>query len=223
MSVVIDSRAKGGHIDSRSGATPGTTHAGITHLLGPKGEPGPKWERSEVAEVVREVLKEVLAGESYRGEPGPTGAPGKDADASKIAEAALKILEFEVGAAKAALRWAVIEELKATGVIDAEGRAVPGPSGAQGPKGDKGDRGEPGKDGIDGQTIVGPAGRDGKGERGERGEQGPQGEPGVSNVPGPRGEAGPEGPQGIPGEGLGQPEVIALVMDMKRRGLFRSI
>src|SRR5260370_31837316 len=52
--------------------------------------------------------------------PGPQGVPGKDGkdvDITKVVEAALKVLEFEVGAAKAALRWAVIEELKFSVVL----------------------------------------------------------------------------------------------------------
>lgn len=45
--------------------------------------------------------------------------------------------------------------------------------------------------------------------RGERGYQGPTGE---------QGSEGPEGPQGIPSEALSKKDVIALGLDMKRRG-----
>jgi hypothetical protein len=159
MTVFVDSRAHGGPVDSRAGG--GASHAGVSHTPGPKGEPGPKWSKEEIAEVVREVLKEVLVQEDYRGEPGPAGKDADHAHAAEIAknslkrefEESLKNLEFEIGAAKSALRWAVIEELRATGVIDAEGNAVliPGP---------------PGKDstvaGAKGDSIIGPAGRDGR-------------------------------------------------------------
>jgi hypothetical protein len=195
-----------------------------------------------------------------QGEPGPagqTGAPGKDADPAQVAEIVkkalkydvqattreferlLKDLEFEFGAAKAALRWAVIEELKAAGVIDSEGEAIlkPGPAGKDstvaGPKGDAGLAGRDGfagRDGRDatiqiGSVITGETAsvslreKDGvqildfvlpRGEKGPEGPQGPQGQ-------GQRGEQGPEGLQGIPGQGLSKDEVIELILDLKRR------
>ncbi len=161
--------------------------------------------------------------------PGPQGAPGRDgrdADITEIVEAALKALEFEVGVAKAALRWAVIEELKTSGVIDAQGNAVPGPVGATGadstvpgPTGARGERGERGEQGPQGEPSQVPGPRGEQGPQGERGEQGPQGEP--SQIQGPqgeRGEIGPEGLQGYKGEGLQKDQIIALVQDMKRRG-----
>jgi hypothetical protein len=156
--------------------------------------------------------------------PGPQGVPGKDGkdvDITKVVEAALKVLEFEVGAAKAALRWAVIEELKSSGVIDAQGNAIPGPTGAFGADstvpGPKGDVGPSGRDGVDGKD--GKHGRDGErgltGPQGERGLAGPTGSQGPT---GPQGERGEEGQQGIPGVGLSREQVIALIQDMKRRG-----
>ena len=173
----------------------------------------------------------------HQGEQGPQGAPADPKQVAEIAtelvkkafrfetqiakfESLLKDLESEIAAVKAALRWAVIEELKLGGVLDAEGRAVPGPAGAdsqvRGPKGKQGERGlqgDAGKNGVDGRD-----GRDGS--DGVKGERGLQGEPGVSNIPGPqgeRGEIGPEGLQGYPGEGLSKTEIVELVRDMKRR------
>ncbi|HYT20124.1 MAG TPA: hypothetical protein VEW05_07815 [Candidatus Polarisedimenticolia bacterium] len=174
----------------------------------------------------------------HQGEQGPQGAPADPKQVAEIAtelvkkafrfetqiakfESLLKDLESEIAAVKAALRWAVIEELKLGGVLDAEGRAVPGPAGADshvpGPKGDKGDAGlagPAGKDGVDGRD-----GRDGADGQSVVGPQGPTGKD--STVPGPkgeRGEIGPEGLQGYPGEGVSKTDVVEIVRDMKRRG-----
>jgi len=107
-----------------------------------------------------------------------------------------------------------------SGFVDSEGRAVPGPAGAdsqvpgpRGEKGDKGDTGPAGKDGVDGRdgqdgkSIVGPQGPAGK----DSTIQGPRGERGESII-------GPEGLQGLPGSGLSKTEVVELVRDLKRRG-----
>src|SRR6267378_1083319 len=178
--------------------------------------------------------------EGGKGEPGPVGATGPSADPNQVAEIAAEIvkrafryenqiakfetvlneLKGEIGVVLASLRWAVIEELKISGIIDSEGRAVPGPAGADsqvpGPKGDTGDVGpigQTGKDGVDGRD-----GADGQEGQSIVGPQGPAGQD--STVPGPqgeRGELGPEGLRGYPGEGLSRTEGIALIQDMKKR------
>ncbi len=176
-----------------------------------------------------------------RGETGPAGPVGPPADVNQVAEVAAEIVqkawryetqvskfenlikefESEIVALRAALKFAIIEELQLSGFVDSEGRAVSGPAGAdsqvpgpQGERGEQGLQGNAGKNGVDGVT-----GRDGN--DGVKGERGLQGEPGVSNIPGPqgeRGEIGPEGLQGLPGAGLGKTEIIELVRDLKRRG-----
>jgi len=173
---------------------------GVEGGRGPQGEPGvagPSADPRQVAEIAAEIVKK--------------------AQIAKF-QTLLNELEAEIGAVKAALRWTIIEELKLSGFVDAEGRAVPGPAGADshvpGPKGDKGDAGltgpagkdgVDGRDGADGQSVVGPQGPTGK----------------DSTVPGPkgeRGEIGPEGLQGYPGEGVSKTDVVEIVRDMKRRG-----
>ncbi|SRR6266568_197458 len=194
-----------------------------------------------------------------QGEPGVSnipGPPGKDADPAQAAEIVkvllrrdfqtlIENLESEIIAAKAALRWAVIEELKASGFVDSDGNAIPGPTGASGatvvgPKGDPGIDGKsiqspPGRDGRDAKIVIGSvvAGDiasaslhdDGDGTfildlvlpRGEKGETGA-----ASTVPGPASTVpGPEGQQGIPGEGLSRQDVIDLILDMKKRGTLK--
>jgi len=180
---------------------------GAEGVRGPQGEQGPEGAPADpklVAEVAAEIVKK-----SFRYE-------------NEIAkfEIILNELKGEIAVVLASLRWAVIEELKLGGVLDAEGRAVLGPQGERGEQGPKGERGEQGLQGNAGKNGVdGAAGRDGN--DGAKGERGLQGEPGVSNIPGPqgeRGELGPEGLRGYPGEGLSRTEVIALIQDMKKRG-----
>ena len=172
--------------------------------------------------------------EGGRGPQGEPGVAGPSADPRQVAEIAAEIvkkaqiakfqtflneLEAEIGAVKAALRWSIIEELKLSGFVDSNGRAIPGPQGLAGPTGSQGERGEQDLQGNAGKNGVdGVAGRDGS--DGAKGERGLQGEPGVSNIPGPqgeRGEIGPEGLRGYPGEGLSKQDVIDLVFDLKRR------
>ncbi len=202
--------------------------------------------------------------QGVQGERGETGATGPSADPKAVAEIAanlvqkalryetqvskfenlIKEFESEIVALRAALKFAIIEELQLSGFVDSEGRAVPGPAGADsqvpGPKGDSiagrdGVDGIPGRDGRDATITVGSVTtgseasvivREDNGVQVldfvlPRGERGPAGAD--SKIPGPRGERGesgigPEGLPGLPGEGLGKTEVIELVRDLKRRG-----
>jgi len=206
----------------------------------------------------RDSRKGLDGARGEKGKPGRdsvvAGPQGKDADPAQVAEiaktllrrdfqTAIENLESEITAAKAILRWAVIEELKASGVVDSDGNAIPGPTGVSGPKGDS----TIGPAGKDGESIVGPAGRDATivvgdvavGEkasvsvreengvhvfdfvlqRGERGEKGAD-----STVEGPVGPKGDsiEGPQGNPGtDGMSRQAVIDLILDMKKRGTLK--
>src|SRR6266853_2845510 len=161
--------------------------------------------------------------EGGRGEIGPvgpvgaTGPAGKDADISQVIEAALKRVREEFDAEYKILTEVVRHELKTSGVIDEDGKAIlipgpagapglpgrdgisniPGPEGKQGPTGPQGLPGKDGRDGIDGKD-----GRDGK----DSVVPGPAGKDSV--VPGP---VGPEGPAGIPGPGLSRQDVIDLI------------
>src|SRR5258708_40012869 len=86
------------------------------------------------------------------GATGSTGAPANPTEVATLAaeivkrafrydtqttkfETLLNNLEAEIVAVKAALRWSIIEELKESGFVDAEGRAVPGPQGPVGQQG----------------------------------------------------------------------------------------
>jgi hypothetical protein len=133
---------------------------------------------AEVAEhrAVHVSRRGVQGAQGERGLPGPQGAPADPQQVAEITtqlvtkkfESLLKELEAEIAVAKSSLRWAVIEELRASGFVDAEGRAVPGPAGADsqvaGPAGRDGvgKNGVDGKDGVDGKSIEGPRGRDAK-------------------------------------------------------------
>ncbi len=157
------------------------------------------------------------------GATGETGPAGRDADISQLVELALKKVREEFDAEYKILAEVVRHELKTSGVINENGDAIllPGPVGAPGADsqvaGPKGDVGPVGPAGHDGKSIVGA--------QGERGQDGAD-----STVPGPKGDVGPagrdgidgrdgvEGQQGIPGAGLNKDQVIALVLDMRRRG-----
>ncbi len=171
--------------------------------------------------------------EGGRGETGPVGPAGatgragrdgRDADISHVVEASLKRVREEFDAEYTVLSEVVRHELKTSGVIDENGKAIllQGPTRASGADstvpGPKGDVGPAGRDGVDGKD-----GRDG--ERGLTGPQGERGEPGKDSVvlgpKGDRGEVGPEGIQGLPGEGLSRQDVIDLILDMKKRGTLK--
>jgi hypothetical protein len=206
------------------------------------------------------------------GPKGDTGATGAPADPKEVAAIAAQLVqrayrfdranaqfdrllsdfEAEIKAAKAAIQWAVVEELKVSGVIDSEGNAILKEGLAGKDSQVPGPEGRAGRDGVDGQSIVGPAGRDAKisigsvtaGDKASatlreengvqvldlvlpRGEQGPAGRDGAdSTVPGPKGDSiiGPEGLPGLPGhsDGLSKTEVVVLINDMKARGYFRN-
>src|SRR5437667_3243520 len=130
--------------------------------------------------------------EGGRGERGETGPTGPSADPQEVATLAAELvkksfryetlvakfqtllseLEGEIVAVKASLNFAVIEELRLAGYLDANGNAVPGPAGAdsqvpgpqrvqgeqalQGTAGKNGVDVRAGRDGSDGQSIVGP-------------------------------------------------------------------
>jgi len=123
------------------------------------------------------VCEALMRRRGLRGESGPAGVPsnipgppGKDADPAEVAELLKPDL---IAAIKSEIRPAIVEELKSSGVIDADGKAIliPGPEGKP-------------------STIpgpMGPAGRDST-VPGPRGEIGPAGRDSV--VPGPRGESG---------------------------------
>jgi len=94
------------------------------------------------------------------GVPGPAGAPGKDANVSEVVQTAKQEMQTDLNKFQASLAGAIIQELKRSGVVDANGKAVliPGPAGRDsvipGPKGDsvKGESGRDGRDGVDGKT-----------------------------------------------------------------------
>jgi hypothetical protein len=156
--------------------------------------------------------------------PGPVGPPGRDADVAEVVALARRVMREELESAKDALREIVVGELKASGVIDSEGRAIliPGPEGKPGytPRkgidyvdGRDGERGPEGKPGRDGYTPVkgidyfdGVNGKDSvvPGPRGERGIDGKD-----SVVP------GPVGPQGQPGHaGASLDEITRLIQEI---------
>jgi len=187
---------------SRRGAEGGRGERGETGATGPSANP------QEVAKIAAEAAAETVK-KAFRYET----------QSAKF-ETLIKEFESEIAALRAALKFAIIEELQLSGFVDSEGRAVPGPAGAdsqvpgpRGEKGDKGDTGPAGKDGVDGRdgqdgkSIVGPQGPAGK----DSTIQGPRGERGESII-------GPEGLQGLPGSGLSKTEVVELVRDLKRRG-----
>lgn len=187
----------------------------------------------------------VEGGRGERGEQGPVGPPADLNQVAAIAaelvkkafkhqdevakfERLFKELQDQIDSAftisKAALQFAVITELKEAGVIDAKGHAILGPTGAPGKDSTiPGPQGAAGPAGRDGRNGVGKDGADGSvGPVGPRGEKG---ESGVSNIPGPKGERGEQGPEGLPGlaaEGVSREEVVEIILDMKRRGTFRS-
>jgi hypothetical protein len=154
-------------------------------------------ERLLALEEVHTSRRGPVGGNGERGPQGPqgfpgqsiTGAPGRDGRDANIGEcvaAAQTAMERELAAFRAALSGAIVQELKAAGVVDANGKAilVPGPAGKDsivpGPPGErgetgaagqsiKGDTGAPGADstvpgpaGKNGESIVGPAGAPGK-------------------------------------------------------------
>jgi hypothetical protein len=201
---------------------------GVEGRPGPRGETGatgPSADPKQVAEIAAEIVKKAFRYETQIAK----------------CESLLKEFEAEIIAVKTALRWAVIEELKASGVIDAEGHAVSGPAGkdsqVSGPKGDKGDTvtgpsGSNGRNGRDAKIAVGSVTsgdkvfvtlRDVDGfqvldfilPRGERGAD--------STVPGPKGDSGERGEIGFGVPGLPAPPVdknmvLNLIMDLKKRG-----
>jgi hypothetical protein len=201
---------------------------------GEQGPQGPSADPTQVANIAAEIVKK-----SYKFESQISKVENLVAKFEQL----LKNLAFEVTAVKASLQWAVIEELKRSRVIDAEGNAIL----IQGPKGDTGAEstiaGPSGKDGMDGK--IGPAGRDAKIQIGSvvsgetasaslreedgvqildlvlpRGEKGETGATGASIV-GPKGDKGDsiEGPQGVPGAaGLDRHAVAQVVLGMKVRG-----
>jgi hypothetical protein len=192
-----------------------SVHVSRRGVEGPRGErgeqgpQGPPADPQQVAKIAAELVKKAFRFESER---------------AKF-ETILKDLNDQIDSAlitvKGALQFAIIEELKASGVIDAEGKAVPGPKGADSQvPGPKGDTGPAGRDGYTPQKGVDYFdGRDGeRGPKGDRGESGEQGEPGPQGPQGERGEMGPDGLQGYPGPGLDKAAVVALVLDMKKRG-----
>jgi hypothetical protein len=172
-----------------------------------------------------------------RGEQGPVGPPADPNQVAAIAaelvaqkfrhaeqvarfERLLKQLEDQIASAetmvKAGLRFAVLSELRETGLIDSKGQPSPRLKGDKGDKGDTGEKGDPGEKGDKGDQ--GNAGRNGV--DGRHGEKGDKGEQGVS------GAQGPQGPQGLKGDkgemDISNPSfrnaVAQVVLDMKARG-----
>jgi hypothetical protein len=212
------------HRDSRRGTEGARGEQGIPGPVGQAGPPGKDADVREVVETAKRAIQEEFNRPSVR----------------RVVEEAKQAIQEEYGTAERVLREVVLHELKSSGVIDEEGKAIliPGPVGA--PSTVAGAKGDPG---IDGKSIVGPAGRDAKiaighvtaGEKASvavreengiqfldfalpRGERGPAGES-IRGEKGAKGNPGQsiEGCQGIPGEGLSRQEVIDLVLDMKRR------
>ena len=197
---------------------------------------------NEHAEFIRQISeyekvhvsrRGVEGARGLQGETGSQGAPGKDADVSAVVEAAKLAMTEEFGTLHKFLNAKALVEiinhqLKLAGVIDDAGQAclIPGPQGKTGPQGPLGLIGPVGPEGPKGET--GPQGLQGQpgvsntpgplGVQGERGEQGPHGPAGTAGPQGERGEQGAEGPQGIRGDGLSKSDVVAIVVDMKRRG-----
>jgi len=111
------------------------------------------------------------------GATGPAGRDGGGADISQVVEASLKRVREEFDAEYKILSEVVRHELKKSGVIDEDNKAIliPGTTGKCGADstvpGPKGDVGPAGRDGVDGKD-----GRDGDrgltGPQGERGERG---------------------------------------------------
>jgi hypothetical protein len=83
---------------------------------------------------------------------GPSGPAGKDADITQVVEAVIKRVRAEFDEEHKMLAHVVHHALVTGGVLDENGVAIPGPTGAPGVSvvGPKGDVGE------SGQTIVGP-------------------------------------------------------------------
>jgi Collagen triple helix repeat (20 copies) len=168
---------------------------------GPEGKPGPQ------------------------GEVGPAGPPADNAAVVELVrkqlqkdfEEFVEKVEGEIVMAKAAIRGLIIDELRISGAIDAEGQAIPGPAGAQGKPGNNG------KDGVDGKHgLPGKDGRDGKdGAPGVPGKDGVPGRDGVDGKPGKDGAVGPSGEKGDPGL-MTREAVAAVVLDMAKRGSLPS-
>ncbi|SRR6266851_944004 len=146
--------------------------------------------------------------QGVRGDSGPQGPQGSPVDVTQVVDAARKVMQLELQTAKDALREIVVAELKQSGVIDSEGRAIliPGPPGKDGragvdgkdstvpgPKGDVGSAGYTPKKGVD--YFDGAPGRDGQDGKSIVGLSGPAGKDSV--VPGPQGQRGEPGQAGV--------------------------
>jgi len=209
--------------------------------------------------------------EGGRGIQGETGAVGPSADPQEVAAIAAKIAvenllhvfryetqtakfenlikehESEIVALRAAMKFAIIEELKLGGVLDEQGHAhsnLKGERGedshVQGPRGDSvtGPVGRAGTNGRDAKIAVGSvtsgetASATLREENGvqvldfvlPRGERGSAGRDGAdSQVPGPKGESivgerGPEGLPGLPCADFDKAQAITMILDLKKRG-----
>src|SRR5947208_17195194 len=82
--------------------------------------------------------------------PGPEGKPGKDADVSEVLELAISKVREEFAKEYKVLEHAILNQLKASQVVDENGKAHPslqGGVGSVGPAGVPGKNGEPGVNG----------------------------------------------------------------------------
>ncbi len=209
--------------------------------------------------------------EGGRGIQGETGATGAPADPHEVAAIAAKIavenllhvfryetqtakfeklikeFESEIVALRAAMKFAIIEELKLSNILDEHGNAhsnLKGERGedshVQGPRGDSvtGPAGRAGTNGRDAKIAVGSvtsgetASATLREENGvqvldfvlPRGERGSAGRDGAdSQVPGPKGdsvtgERGPEGLPGLPCADFDKAQAITMILDLKKRG-----
>jgi hypothetical protein len=174
------------------------------------------------------------------GERGPSGPPGStgsqgtpgrnglDANISDCVAAAQAAISQELAEFRASLGSAIVSELKAAGVVDAQGAAIliPGHDGKDGK-----DSVVPGERGIPGASIVGPNGHNGRDAqvaighisvgdlaaasvravngvsyidlvlpRAEKGDSGPAGAVGAAGQNGIDGKNGTPGPRGGAGD-----------------------
>jgi len=163
--------------------------------------------------------------------PGPQGTPGKDADVSEVIAAAKQQMQSDFATLQAGLAGAIVAELKRSGVVDANGKAilVAGPAG---------------RDGVNGQdsAVVGPAGASITGPAGTNGRDavvkigsvsaGDQAAASIRVVDGvsyldivlPRGERGQAGadstvpgPQGVPGSAADLTPLETLQADINKQ------
>src|SRR6266478_5232543 len=159
---------------------------GVQGIAGPKGDTGsvgPSANPREVAELAANIVQKI-----YR----------YDAQNAKF-DAFMDELEGEIARVKANLRFAIIEELKLSGVLDEKGNAHPSLRGEHGADstvaGPTGSVGAKGNSGVDGKSVSkeevaqlirqildekpekfrGLTGRDGVGKQGSTGADGKDG------------------------------------------------